>query len=94
MPKLRFSHDAREDLKGIAEYIARDKPRAARRWVKRIEEKCRLLASNPELGDRREDLGANVRCSYVGSYVIFFRRVGSTLEVARVIRGDRDIKSL
>jgi toxin ParE1/3/4 len=94
MPKLRFSRDARDDLKELAEFIARDKPMAARRWVKRVKEKCHLLARNPKLGDPREDLGANVRCSYVGSYVIFFRHVGDHLDISRVIRGDRDIKSL
>ncbi len=94
MPRLRFSSVARDDLKEIAKYIARDKPIAARRWVKRIKEKCHLLANNRELGDLREDLGVNIRCSYVGSYVIFFRHVGAYLEISRVIRGDRDTKSL
>ncbi len=71
MPRLRFSCDARDDLKHIAAYIARDKPNAARSWVNQIKRKCHLLASNPELGDLREDLGGNVRSSYFGNYVIF-----------------------
>ena len=94
MPRLRFSSDARDDLKEIARYIARDKPIAARRWVARIKDKCHLLANNPEIGDPCEDLGENVRCSYVGNYVIFFRRVDACVEISRVIRGDRDTQSL
>ncbi|NLX98737.1 MAG: type II toxin-antitoxin system RelE/ParE family toxin [Rhodopirellula sp.] len=73
MPRLRFSHDARADLRDIARFIARDKPIAARRWVERIKAKCRLVAKQPDLGEIREDLGPAVRSTLVGSYVIFYR---------------------
>lgn len=94
MPRLRFSRDARDDLKGIASYIARDKPIAARRWVEKIKKKCRLAARHPEIGESREELGKGVRCTLFGNYLIFFRRVGGFIEISRVIRGDEDIQSL
>jgi toxin ParE1/3/4 len=94
MPHLRFSQDARSDLKEIARYIARDKPVAARQWVEKIKSKCRLLTSQPDLGESRPDLGENVRFTLVGSYVVFYRRSGSIIEVSRVIRGDREIRGL
>jgi len=94
MPRLRFSRDARADLRDIAHFIARDKPVAARRWVEKVKAKCRLVAEHPELGELRKDLGQDVRCAFVGSYVVFYRNRGTVLEIARVIRGDRDIRSI
>ena len=70
MPRLRFSRNARADLKEIASFIARDKPVAARNWVERVKAKCRLVARQPGLGEVREDLGEGVQATLVGSYVV------------------------
>lgn len=94
MPRLRFSQDARSDLKEITRNIAQDKPDAARQWIDKIKSKCRLLTIHPEFGEARPDLGENVRFTLVGAYVIFYRRSGDVIEVSRVIRGDREIRSL
>ncbi|MCC9658875.1 type II toxin-antitoxin system RelE/ParE family toxin [Rhodopirellula halodulae] len=90
MPRLRYSAESKEDLKQIARFIARDKPVAARRWLAKLREKCRLVANHPDVGDARPELGENIRSTYVGSYVIFFRHVEGYLEIVRVIRGDVD----
>ena len=94
MAKLRYSDASKRDLKQIARFIAQDKPNAARQWVAKIREKCRLLARHPDIGDQRPELGENIRSTYLGSYVIFFRRTGGTVEIVRVIRGDRDTQTL
>jgi toxin ParE1/3/4 len=94
MPRLRFSRNARADLQEIARFIARDKPGAARKWIKTVKTKCRLVADHPKLGESREDLGPGVRTTLVGSYVIFYRILGDNLEVSRIVRGDRDVDSL
>ncbi len=94
MPKLRFSAESNDDLKEIARYIANDKPNAAREWVTKINEKCHLLASHPDIGEMRPELGDGIRCTYVVSYVVFFRRKDDSVEIARVIPGDRDPQSL
>ena len=54
MAKVHYSSLAAKDLWENAEYIARDKPDAAYRWVESIEKTCELLAGNPELGERRK----------------------------------------
>ena len=56
MLKLRYSEVSKEDLKEIARNIAKDKPKAAREWVAKLREKCRMLAKNPEVGDDRTNL--------------------------------------
>ena len=94
MPKLRYSAESKDDLKQIARFIARDKPEAARQWVSKIREKCRLVAKHPEVGDDRAELGKDIRSTYAGSYVIFFRCSQGFLDIVRVIRGDRNTQSL
>ncbi len=94
MPRLRYSQDACADLREIARFIAQDKPDAAHQWIEKIKSKCSFAASNPDLGEARPDLGEGVRFTLVGSYVIFYRRSGSAVEISRVIRGDRDIQRL
>jgi toxin ParE1/3/4 len=94
MPRLRYSAESKDDLKQIARFIANDKPIAARQWVAKLREKCRIVAQHPEVGDRRPELGRDIRSTYVGSYVIFFQRTEGFVDIVRVMRGDRDIQSL
>ena len=63
MAKLVFSPLAESDLNEILEFIARDKPDAAIRWVRKIRETCEFLAANPDVGERRPvDLVVAGRC--------------------------------
>ncbi|WDQ18633.1 type II toxin-antitoxin system RelE/ParE family toxin [Rhodopirellula sp. P2] len=94
MPRLIIAPSARRDLSDIYDYIARDKPIAAANWVEKIEGKCKLIATTPEFGERRPEYGADIRSNVVGRYVIFFRPIENGIEVASVIAGDRDIRSL
>ncbi|MEX0867545.1 MAG: type II toxin-antitoxin system RelE/ParE family toxin [Pirellulales bacterium] len=89
-----MSTKARADLRGYSGYISQRNPDAAEKWTAKIEKKCRLVARYPDLGDPCPEYGEGVRSTYVGSYVIYFRRAGEVLEIVRIIRGDRDVKSL
>jgi toxin ParE1/3/4 len=94
MLRLRYSAASKEDLKEIAGFIAKDKPVAARQWVEKIREKCRLAAKHPDIGDDRRDLGEGIRSTYVGSYIIYFREREGMLEIVRVVRGDLEFPFL
>lgn len=94
MPRLIIAPSAQQDLSDIYDYIARDKPISAANWFEKIEEKCKLIAATPAFGERRPEYGTHIRSSVVGRYVIFFRQIENGIEVARVIAGDRDIRSL
>ena len=95
MAKPVYAPAAREDLQAIVEFIARDKPQAARRWLARLRETCRLLARHTGMGERRpEFLSGDCRSFSFGNYVIFFRPVSRGIEVVRVVRGERDVRSL
>lgn len=94
MPRLRYSGASKDDLKQIARFIAQDNPAAARRWIAKLREKCRLLSKHPKIGDPRPELGEDIRSTYLGRYVIFFRRKEVVVEIVRVIPGDRDTRTL
>lgn len=94
MTKPVYTSAARQDLADILAYIARDKPRAAVEWVKKIEAKCLLIAEQPAMGDLQRQLGLGVRSNLVGRYVIFHRQTNDRVEILRVIPGDRNITTL
>ena len=94
MREPRFSPMAVADLGGILEYIARDNPPAAVRFVETLKEKCNTLAQFPLLGASREQLVAGLRVFSVGNYAIYYRPEGKTVRIERVLHGARDADSL
>jgi plasmid stabilization system protein ParE len=89
-----FSPLAVQDLDGILEYIARDKPLAAITFVETLKEKCRTLARFPLLGASREGVVSGLRMFPVGNYVIYYRPENDTVRIERVLHGARDADSL
>jgi toxin ParE1/3/4 len=66
---------------------------AALRTVARLQEIFHLLATQPLMGESRDDFGKNVRLFTVGNYVIFFRPANNTVEILGVVHGARDLKA-
>ena|ERR671919_126777 len=96
MPRLIIAPEAREDLRSIRDYIAKDDPKAARRMVMRLRDMARMLAGAPTVVRERPELGADLRSFVADRYVLFYRplegRVG--IELARVLHGARDIDAI
>jgi len=90
-----YAPEADDDLEGIVDYIARDKPNAAREWLARLRQACATLAENAEVGEMRDGFGVpGCRSFSVGNYVVFFRAIKGGIEVSRVIHGSRDMRNL
>ena len=95
MPAVIYAPDADDDLEGIVDYIARDKPTAAREWLAKVRATCQILAENPQVGEVREGFGVpGCRSFSIGNYVVFFRPVDEGIEVSRVIHGSRDMRNI
>ncbi|WP_417735475.1 type II toxin-antitoxin system RelE/ParE family toxin [Rosistilla oblonga] len=95
MAHVIFSPEADDDLVAIVDYIARDKPMAARQWLSEILKTCEMLANQPGVGEDRKGFGVTGCRSYsVGQYVVFFRAREDGIEVSRVIHGSRDMTNL
>jgi toxin ParE1/3/4 len=96
--ELFWSNEARADLLEIYVVIGIEQPTAAERYFDRIEEKARLLKSQPRMGVRRSDIRPSMRMLVEAPYLILYRTdpdtdegpVG-TVEIVRVIDGRRDL---
>lgn len=92
---LSVSPAAKADLDEIEEYIARDSVEAVERWINRLIDAFRLLATNPGLGHVRRDLTlAPVLFWPVEAYVLIYRVGRDGIEVVAVTQGGRDIPRL
>ncbi len=94
MPRIVRTPRAKVDLLEIWNYIARDSPTQADRFVERIDRTLGLLSTQPHMGQNRSELAANLRSFSVGNYVIFFRPLNDGIEVERVINAARDLGSI
>src|SRR3954470_6388430 len=94
MAIIRLSHLADSDLGDIRDYINQHSPRAANKVLDQLFETLELLASQPELGERRDDLDQNIRAFVIRPYVILYERSANGIHVARIVHGARDFPSL
>ena len=99
MNKIHLAFDAQEDLRDIQTYIAQEleNPQAARTVTKRITSCIRDLKTHAYLGAPLSSI-ANVEEDYrflvSGSYLIFYRVMGSDVYVDRILYGRRDYLSV
>jgi toxin ParE1/3/4 len=92
--RYTLSLQARQDLKDIKDYIARDSLDRAEDFVNSIAERFRVLASFPSMGRQYESLAANLRGFPVGNYIIFYRPMQSGIAIERILSGYRDLETL
>lgn len=71
---IRWTERALADLIAIGEYIAADKPDAARRWVERLRHQASVAAELPLAGRRVPEIERDdVRETFLRSYRIVYR---------------------
>ena len=91
MPQVVLTPQAEGSRIEIWLYIAEDNPAAADRLISTIDEKCRLIATQPLMGRVRPDLAPDVRSFLVGDYVIIYRPADDGIELLLAVHGSRDI---
>jgi len=89
--RVVFSVLAERDLQGIADYIAADNLRRALAFVRELRVHCARIAAAPLAWPERPELGAGIRSSSHGRYVIFFRVRQGQLLIVRILHGARDL---
>ncbi len=102
MARLIWSPDSENDLRCLGHFIGveRQSPQAARRLLDAIHEKCKFYAENPELGEKRLDLGPDLRVFGCGTpsnprnFIAIYRAVAGGIEIVRVFRASQDYPSL
>jgi toxin ParE1/3/4 len=97
MGQLVFSPDAKQDLHDVGIWIAKKSGswQRADAFLDLIYQTCETLATQPEMGELREEFASGVYRSFsVGNYVIYFRPANGGIHVARVLHGARDHRAL
>lgn len=95
MAVVKRQPTADSDLFEIWRYVAEDSIPAADQLIRKIDETFQLLAENPEMGTRREELGDDIRAFPVEKYVIFYRPRDREegITVGRVLNAAKNISS-
>jgi toxin ParE1/3/4 len=92
MARIEKRAEANLDLYELWEYVALKSPASADKLIRRINEVFGILAENPEIGHRQDDLAPGLRSFPVNPYVIFYRPLAERegVEIVRVLHARRD----
>lgn len=90
-----LSPGALADLEDIEEYIARDDPEAAERWIRKILEKIQRAGESPRAGRIVPELAdKSIREVLLKTYRIVYRIEVSRILVVAVFEGHRQLRSI
>ena len=85
---------AAADILDIWDHIAEDSVEQADRWVDKLDEKFKLIATQPLMGRARDELADDLRSFPYGRYVIFYAPLADGIDVVRVLHSARDIDAV
>ena len=85
---------AAADILDIWDHIAEDSLEQADRWVDKLDEKFKLLATQPLIGLARDELAADLRSFPFGRYVVFYAPIEDGIDVVRVLHSARDVDAV
>jgi toxin ParE1/3/4 len=93
--RLAFTDAAEQELEALGDYVAFDNPARALSFVRELRKDCALLATMPD----RHPLLARYRASGIrrrvyGSYLIFYRVEGETVQILHILHGAMDYEAI
>jgi plasmid stabilization system protein ParE len=92
---LRWTERAVADLIAIGDYIALDRPGAARAWVERLRRRAQEAEAMPNAARLVPELGrTDVREVFLQSYRIVYRVVADGITILTVFEGHRRLGEL
>jgi len=95
MSRFLLTPAARADLEEIVDFIAQDSLDAAQRVRRELRNSMRLLARTPGMGHFRSDLSDEpLRFWQVYSFLIIYRPETRPLQILRVLRAARDVRTI
>jgi toxin ParE1/3/4 len=91
-PTVRWTDRALANLEEIGDYIARDNPIAAQRWVLKLVSAAEKMASAPRAGRRVPEFGRDdLRETFLRSYRIVYRVLEQGIEILTVFEGHQQM---
>jgi toxin ParE1/3/4 len=90
-----WSPEAQTDLADIWSYYRETAgPQLADSRLRAISSACLLLEEHPLAGRAREEIRPGLPSVLVGPHVVFYRVMGETAQIVRVLDGRRDIEDI
>jgi toxin ParE1/3/4 len=90
--RVEITATAERDLCEIRDFIAKDKPLAAQRWIQRIQKQILSLQTMPlrhGVISEAHDIGIDYRRALLGPYRTIYRVENDRVFVVRVFHGAR-----
>lgn len=92
MARPRIQRSAKQDIHAAWAWLNERNPQAADRMVRRFSQLFQVLAENPHLGRERPELSEGLRSFPADEHVIFYRVVGRSISIQRIIAHSRDVQ--
>lgn len=94
MADVIFSSFTVSDLDDIFNYVAEFNTDSAKKTIKELMQKFKLLAENPKIERSHDELILNLRSFPYKNYLIFYFPIENGVEIYRVLHGAKDIENL
>lgn len=91
---LEIRQQAFDDLRDIADYIARDNPARAESYIAEILDRIAWVGENPLLQPVRFEWKTGLRIALHGRYRILYRHNDGLVVILRVVHSSRDLETL
>jgi toxin ParE1/3/4 len=92
--KIRWTHEAFEQLTAIEDYISKDSPERAARFVDQLIEHAESLSDNPRLGRTVPEIAnPDIRELLFKKYRIVYRLKENRVEILTVFEGHRLLRT-
>ncbi|MEG1267411.1 MAG: type II toxin-antitoxin system RelE/ParE family toxin [Myroides sp.] len=95
MPNYKLSNKAVQDLSKIYEYTFEFWSEfQAEKYYFELIEYCELLAENPTIGKKFEEIGLEIFKFPANKHIIFYKIISTQhIEVVRILGADMDLKN-
>jgi addiction module RelE/StbE family toxin len=87
--KVRFTRAAQRDLAQIYDYISRDSPDIASRFVARLIERARELSGNPSQGRETDEPDVRVIVAPRLRYLVFYTVSADEVHITHIRHASR-----
>jgi toxin ParE1/3/4 len=94
MTQYIIAPEAIQDLRNISNYFAITNVEAGEKLLDEFEKKCRYLIQFPNIGRSYQEIRPYLRGIPLDGYIIFYRLGQDTIEIMRVVKGNRDLETL
>jgi len=95
MSAYRLSPEAAKDILLIREYTQKKWGSSqAVKYINEIENKCKELSENPQLGRERPEIKLGYRSINEGKHIIFYRCSHSDIDILRVLHTRMDFHNI